>query len=188
MPGASTRCWQGLRAPANAGAALDAYNPPHAGYRALKEKLAELRASHPSQPSVRVPLGPALRVGMRDPRVPLIRARFNLARGCGRDRLRRARRLRGRGVPAGEGPAANGVLNAQTVAALSGPSSAQLEGDLIANMERWRWLPPDLGARHIAVNIPEFRLRLVEGRQRGPSDPGDRRQGARRRRRSSPTK
>jgi murein L,D-transpeptidase YcbB/YkuD len=48
------------------------------------------------------------------------------------------------------------------VAALSGPSPARLEGDLLANMERWRWLPPELGARHVIVNVPEFRLRLVE--------------------------
>jgi murein L,D-transpeptidase YcbB/YkuD len=57
---------------------------------------------------------------------------------------------------------ANGVLTPATIAALSGPSSARLEGDLIANMERWRWLPRDLGTRHIAVNVPEYRLRLVE--------------------------
>ena len=36
---------------------------------------------------------------------------------------------------------ANGILTPQTVAALGGPSPARLEGDLVANMERWRWLP-----------------------------------------------
>jgi L,D-transpeptidase YcbB len=36
------------------------------------------------------------------------------------------------------------------------------EADLIANMERWRWLPPELGARYVAVNIPEFRGRVME--------------------------
>ena len=41
-------------------------------------------------------------------------------------------------------------------------SSARLANDLIANMERWRWLPPELGERHILVNVPEFRLRMVE--------------------------
>ena len=30
-------------------------------------------------------------------------------------------------------------------------------------MERWRWLPADIGREHIAVNIPEFRLRICEG-------------------------
>jgi murein L,D-transpeptidase YcbB/YkuD len=148
----------------DAGAALAAYNPPHEGYRALRERLARLRESHPSQPSVRLPKGPTLRVGMKDPRVPLIRARFNLAND-GDDRTIYDRRLasavaafqKEKGLPD------TGVLNQQTVAALSGPSLAQRESEIIANMERWRWLPADLGDRHIMVNVPEFRLRLSEG-------------------------
>jgi murein L,D-transpeptidase YcbB/YkuD len=38
----------------------------------------------------------------------------------------------------------------------------RLEGDLLANMERWRWLPAQVGERYLQVNVPEFRLRLVE--------------------------
>ena len=34
--------------------------------------------------------------------------------------------------------------------------------DVLANMERWRWLPADLGERHIIVNVPEYRLRLID--------------------------
>lgn len=143
-------------------AALASYNPPHAGYRALKERLAELRANHPSQPSVRVPKGPVLRVGMKDPRVPLIRARFNLEGDDNQtvydERLASAVAAfqKEKGLPT------NGVLTAQTVAALSGPSLARREADLIANMERWRWLPENLGERHIMVNVPEFRLQLID--------------------------
>ncbi len=147
----------------DAGAALESYNPQHPGYLALKAHLAQLRASHPSQPSVRVPKGPSLRVGMKDPRVPLIRARFNLAKDADNqtvydERLASAVAAfqKEKGLPT------NGILTPQTVAALSGPSIAQKEADLIANMERWRWLPPELGERHIFVNVPEFRLRLVE--------------------------
>ncbi len=148
----------------NANAALVSYNPPHAGYRVLKEHLADLRASHPSTPSVRVPKGPALRVGMKDPRVPLIRAHFNL-KDENDDRNIYDKRLasavaafqKEKGLPT------NGILTAQTVAALSGPSLARREADLIANMERWRWLPRDLGSRHIMVNVPEFRLQLTDG-------------------------
>jgi L,D-transpeptidase YcbB len=148
----------------DAGGVLEAYNPPHPGYKALKERLAKLRENHPSQPSVRLPRGPILRVGMTDPRVPLIRARFNLAKGADNqivydERVASAVAAfqKEKGLPN------TGVLNAQTVAALSGPSVAQRQSDLIANMERWRWLPADLGRRHIMVNVPEFRLQVVEG-------------------------
>ena len=53
-----TRFWRHLPRHPDAGAALAAYNPPHAGYRALKARLAELRASRPARPMVRVPPGP----------------------------------------------------------------------------------------------------------------------------------
>jgi L,D-transpeptidase YcbB len=33
---------------------------------------------------------------------------------------------------------------------------------LLVNMERWRWLPHDLGPYYVTVNIPEFTLRVVE--------------------------
>jgi L,D-transpeptidase YcbB len=30
------------------------------------------------------------------------------------------------------------------------------------SLERWRWLPRDLGPRHLLVNIPEYRVRLMD--------------------------
>lgn len=36
---------------------------------------------------------------------------------------------------------------------------------LRANLERWRWMPRDLGARYVLVNVPAYSLKLVrEGR------------------------
>ena len=32
---------------------------------------------------------------------------------------------------------------------------------ILANMERWRWLPRDLGKRHVMVNMPDFTLRVM---------------------------
>jgi len=37
-----------------------------------------------------------------------------------------------------------------------------LRGRLRANLERWRWMPRDLGADHIYVNVPSYTLQLVE--------------------------
>jgi len=39
---------------------------------------------------------------------------------------------------------------------------AGAERELVVNMERWRWLPPDLGERHVFVNVPDYMLRIVE--------------------------
>jgi murein L,D-transpeptidase YcbB/YkuD len=33
---------------------------------------------------------------------------------------------------------------------------------IIANMERWRWLPRDLGRNHVTVNIPDFTLAVYK--------------------------
>ena len=39
---------------------------------------------------------------------------------------------------------------------------------LIVNMERWRWMPEDLGSLHILLNIPAFNVRVVKD---GKTDP-----------------
>ena len=151
-----------LAASRNPGITLNAYNPPQLGYLALKARLARLRETRPSRPMVRLPDGPTLRVGMRDPRVPLIRARFNL--GASGDATAYDERVASAVAEfqAEKGLPRSGALTARTVAALSGASPAQLEGDLIANMERWRWLPRDMGPKNLTVNVPEYRLRLTE--------------------------
>jgi murein L,D-transpeptidase YcbB/YkuD len=33
---------------------------------------------------------------------------------------------------------------------------------IIANMERWRWMPHDLGATYVMVNIPDYTLKVVK--------------------------
>jgi len=44
----------------------------------------------------------------------------------------------------------------------AGPQPPDRARAIALNMERWRWLPDDLGARHILINIPEYRMRLRE--------------------------
>jgi murein L,D-transpeptidase YcbB/YkuD len=46
--------------------------------------------------------------------------------------------------------------------ALSTLPPKRVEADIIANMERWRWLPAELGDRYILVNVPEFTLRYFD--------------------------
>ena len=35
-------------------------------------------------------------------------------------------------------------------------------GAILVNMERWRWLPNDLGPYYVNVNVPEFTVRVVD--------------------------
>ncbi len=148
---------------ANAGALLQAYNPGQPGYLALKAKLASLRAQQPNRavPMVRLPKGPALKTGMRDARVPLIRARFGIGGAQDATAYDEGVATAVASFQRQRGMKASGVLDPATVAALAGPAPDRQEADLLANMERWRWLPADLGRTHVFVNIPEFKVRVI---------------------------
>jgi murein L,D-transpeptidase YcbB/YkuD len=57
---------------------------------------------------------------------------------------------------------ASGILEATTLAALNTPLEERCR-QIEANLERWRWLPHDLGDRFIYVNIANFELEAFEG-------------------------
>lgn len=145
------------------GARLGGYNPLHSGYVALRDRLIRIRAARPPEPPVaRVPEGPVLRVGMSDPRVTLVRSRLGLTPS---DDVAYDQGLaaavaefqRSRGLKP------TGRLTRQTVIAMAGDGlpAAQDETALVVNMERWRWLPRELGPDYIFVNIPEYSMRVV---------------------------
>ena len=59
------------------------------------------------------------------------------------------------------GLAVDGVVGPRTLAAMNVDAETRV-GQVIATMERWRWLPDDLGDTHIVVNLPDYHLELVE--------------------------
>jgi len=146
-------------------ASLDALRPSQPGYRALKEMLARLRRVEVEGGWGTVPGGATLHPGDSDARVPALR-----------------RRLRASGDLTGRTPAdtllfdedlADGVRHFQqrhgleadanvgreTLAALDVPVEERI-AQITVNMERWRWLPNDLGRRHIRVNIADYRVEV----------------------------
>ncbi len=160
----------------DAGNVLQGFNPQHKGYRDLRAKLAELRQVRMPVVAEKTPLnssslsGSVLRLGMKDPRVPLIRAHFGLAESQlpeGSTGASTVYDTRVADAVAGfqrtQGLPASGVLTARTISALSGGVPSRLENDLLANMEMWRWLPRDMGRDRIEVNIPDYEVRVVEG-------------------------
>jgi murein L,D-transpeptidase YcbB/YkuD len=153
-----------------AGNVLEDFNPPQLGYRALRDKLAEARrAAKPAAAATPIPDGPTLKIGMSDPRVPLIRARFGLDTepGAASDDLLYDTRVaaavaefqKASGLPP------SGILTARTVAALAGDPPSRLDERLRANMEMWRWMPRDLGKDRVDVNIPNFEVTVFRDDQ-----------------------
>jgi murein L,D-transpeptidase YcbB/YkuD len=53
--------------------------------------------------------------------------------------------------------AASGVVDEKTLAALNVPLDWRMQ-QVAINLQRWRWMPDQLGERHFFVNIPHFTL------------------------------
>ena len=161
---------------------LDSLPPPYTGYDALAKGLATYRAIAQQGGWQILPAGPELKVGMSDPRAPALRTRLavedqTVATGGSLvydDALQQAvtRAQKRYGLDP------TGTLDKATLAALNVPVSQRV-AQIIANMERWRWLPQELPADRIQVNIaaavltvfhsdtPTLAMRAVTGR------PGD---------------
>lgn len=147
---------------------LQQLEPAHPGYGALKEALARYRRVLAAGGWPAVPEGPLLEPGMRDPRIAILRQRL-LAEGAlsalvsGSEEAalftpaidRAVRRFQERhGL-------APGKVGPDTLAVLNVPAAERVR-QIELNLERWRWLPHELGARHVLVNVPDFRLAAVE--------------------------
>ena len=138
-------------------AVLAALEPTHPQYLALKAVLASFDETGNDRPA-QLPEGPTLRVGMSDPRVPMLRTRLELPASDSLlfdealvEAVRAFQLAHALDVDGAVGPATRSALNGGV------PVS---RADILANMERWRWMPRDLGEFHVFVNIPEFRLRI----------------------------
>lgn len=153
-------------------ALIDGYRPQNPRYGRLKQSLADYRAMAARGGWALVPSGPLLKPGMRDPRVPLLRARLELwgdlaesgpAPAAGDPELydealvHAVERMQWR-----HGLDQDGVVGPATLRALNVPAEARVT-QLILNMERRRWIPDDMGQRFIFVNLADFALKLVDG-------------------------
>jgi murein L,D-transpeptidase YcbB/YkuD len=56
---------------------------------------------------------------------------------------------------------ADGVLDAETVAAMNIPVETRIRA-IELNLERLRWLPDQMPARYLVVNVPDYRLEAIE--------------------------
>ncbi len=157
---------------ADAGKTLDGFNPPQPGFKALKAKLAELRhgpapkAAEAKPAPVKIGDGKILRPGMKDPRVVDLRKRLNVAGDKENPLYDDAVFQAVKAFQLGADIGADGMLGSNTVRTLNGertaahrPSANPID-TIVVNMERWRWLPRDLGNPHVIVNVPDYSLTL----------------------------
>jgi murein L,D-transpeptidase YcbB/YkuD len=152
-----------LASASDVAAALASYNPQHPQYKALKAKLAEARGASPDHKGpARIPSGPTLKLSkkkMQDDRVPLLRERLGVSgEGNTYDKELAAAVAE---FQKNNGIKPDGNLGAATVSALNGPKLERTADIIIANMERWRWMPHDLGKSHVVLNVPDFTLRVI---------------------------
>jgi L,D-transpeptidase YcbB len=144
-------------------ATLAGYTPQNPQYHRLRDALAALRAREKSERWDTLAAAGKLERGSAGPAVVALRARMRqddptLAPGTEifdaalHDAVVAFQRR--------NGLADDGIVGKATVAALN-VALAERVRQTIANMERWRWLPDDLGNRHIIVNIAGFELDAV---------------------------
>lgn len=148
----------------DAAAALDGFNPPTDGFRRLKAMLAEVRASKEKDAPAPEPvaLSKSLKPGMSDAGVPALRQRLGVdAPEADADpEVYDAALLDAvEAFQKEHGLSADGVVGSRTLAVLNG-AHRDVEGDIIANMEMWRWMPRNLSQDYVFVNIPEFKVRV----------------------------
>ena len=103
---------------------------------------------------------PGQEVFMIDPRVPMLRERLGLP-AEGDNRYNRALADAVAKYQKQNGLSVSGQLNAATIEALNGPSHERQMQAILATMERWRWMPRDLGKVHVSLNIPDYHLRVM---------------------------
>jgi murein L,D-transpeptidase YcbB/YkuD len=160
----------------DAGKVLDSYNPPQPEFKALKDKLAELRKgtldanpkaeAKAAKPRVHVPDGKILRPGMKDARVVALRKRLDIAGDKDNPLYDDAVRDAVKTFQTESELGVDGDLGPNTVRALNGEQQETRRAShnpidtILVNMERWRWLPRDLGNPHVIVNVPDYTLTL----------------------------
>jgi murein L,D-transpeptidase YcbB/YkuD len=149
------------------GEALDGFRPPHPEYSALRKALKNYRTCGEATEWPRLPEKSSWERGQGGEIADRLHERLRrsgdlpqtpagAAADADRELFEGLRRYQER-----HGLEVDGRLGPQTLQALN-VSSEERARQVELNLERWRWLPRELGARHIRVNVPQFALAVVE--------------------------
>lgn len=145
---------------------LNRLKPPHQIYRDLKAGLQEyaaLRNNKATSPDIRE--GDYIRIGERDSRLPAIAKRLQeldiLEKEVTDTIYSEALQEAVKKFQKDKGMQVDGIIGNSTIAELNMTEDHRYR-QILANLERWRWYPRDLGDHYILINIPQFKLAVVK--------------------------
>ena len=152
---------------------LRSFQPTHPQFEALRKQLIAMRGGATEQAEspedIVIPNGPALKLGVEHGQVALLRKRLEAPAKEGVNEYVFDEGLRDvvMAFQRAQGGHADGIVGSGTRRMLNGQSTPKVNGQgkvdlLLVNMERWRWLPQDLGAFYVKVNVPEYRLHVMD--------------------------
>jgi murein L,D-transpeptidase YcbB/YkuD len=146
---------------------VDALQPHHPGYLKLRAALSTYSNIKKSGCWPEVPASRKMQKGDQGTWISVLRSRLIISGdlpesthsnpSCFDDVLEDGvRRFQAR-----HGLEVDGVVGSKTLAALNVSVEDRIT-QIRLNMERWRWLPQDLGERHVMVNTADFKLNIIE--------------------------
>jgi L,D-transpeptidase YcbB len=147
--------------------------PVHPAYEAMRRELAKLISGGPAPETQKIPGGKTVKKGGSDPRIVMVRDRLKSLGYFGADVPQPDPEFAGeldedvfqalKAFQKDKQLKQSGRLDAVTVGAFNKDESGAEMRKLVINMERLRWLPRNLGKRHVFVNQPEFQAHVMDG-------------------------
>jgi murein L,D-transpeptidase YcbB/YkuD len=152
---------------------LRGLHPKHPQFELLRQAMLAARGAKPEapEPAVKIPTGSTIKAGKTHPHVALVRQRLGVAPAIdGKDEIYdEALVAEVKAFQSQNGLAASGDINAATRNAMNGverPTPAANLQRLIVNMERWRWMPENLGPFYVWDSVPEQMTSVYDGDKR----------------------
>jgi len=152
------------------GELVDILQPHHSGYLRLKSALFKYKNIKNSGGWHKVPMGSKLRKGDTGKRIAALRSRLTISGDLSDSNNGNAEYFDEtlessvKKFQARNGLKIDGVVGSNTLSGLNISVEDRIE-QIKLNMERWRWLPQNLGERYVLVNTANFELDIIENEQ-----------------------